>query len=160
MFATVTRRRRASAVRGLLLLALASCAAFLVWILLSPDPSLAFRTVTSVSSLLQRFGVPASLAGSAHLEFVLNVAMVVPLTFIAQLLWPRVGWERWTAYVLLLACAVELLQGLLLPQRAAQFVDVVANALGAATGAALAQLLLGMSSRATQKDAAARDASR
>ena len=151
MFAPVTRRRRASAVRGLLLLALACCAAFLVWILLSPDPSLAFRTVTSVSSLLQRLGVPASLAGSAHLEFVLNVAMVVPLTFIAQLLWPRFGWERWTAYVLVLACAVELLQGLLLPQRTAQFVDVVANALGAATGAALAQLLLAMSSRATPK---------
>jgi VanZ family protein len=41
-------------------------------------------------------------------------------------------------YAFVGSCAVELLQGLYLPPRSAQFVDVVANTLGGLVGAVFA----------------------
>ena len=48
---------------------------------------------------------------------------------------PRHHWANWVVYGFVLSCAVELVQGLVLPPRSAQFEDVVANTLGALVGA-------------------------
>jgi glycopeptide antibiotics resistance protein len=61
--------------------------------------------------------------------------MFAPLTVLTTLIWPRRSWTYWVAWAFVLSCAVELSQGLFLPARSAQFVDVVANTLGALAGA-------------------------
>ena len=68
--------------------------------------------------------------------------MVAPLPLLATLLWSPWTWERWTAYGYVLSGGVELIQGLLLQQRSAQFVDIVANTLGVLLGATTAQWIL------------------
>ncbi|MEP6817650.1 MAG: VanZ family protein, partial [Marmoricola sp.] len=108
---------------------------FLAWILLNPSPAVAGETVNHVASLLQRLGLPAALVAAGRVEFLLNAAMFAPLTMLTTLIWPRRSWTHWVAWAFVLSAAVELSQGLVLPSRSAQFVDVVANTLGALGGA-------------------------
>ena len=133
--------------RRRLLIGLVVYAAFLGWVVLWPSASAATGVVVHTADGLSDLGVPAGLASGGRVEFALNAAMVVPLTVFAVQLWPRWGWERWTAYAFVGSCAVELFQGLLLPMRSAQFADVVANTLGAGAGAVLGQLFLARSRR-------------
>lgn len=128
--------------RERLLLALGAYAALLAWILLWPSGSVATWVVVHTAQGLTDLGAPGSLVVGGRVEFALNAAMVVPLVLLAALLWPRWGWERWTAYAFVGSCAVELSQGLFLPLRSAQFDDVVANSLGAGVGAILGGLLV------------------
>lgn len=115
-----------------LLLGYATC---LGAVLMQYDPTVAIGVVTGVEGWLGRLGAPAALLAPGRVEFVLNAAMVVPVALLAGLAFPRRPWASWVVYGFVASCAVELVQGLYLPPRSAQFEDVVANTLGAVTGA-------------------------
>ena len=122
--------------RAALLAALAGYSAFLGWVLLWPSAAPATTVVRFVQGLaLRTHLVEPGLLPEARVEFILNVAMVVPLALLAVWWWPAWSWERWTAYGFLVSVSFELLQGLLLPDRTTQFVDVVANTSGVFLGA-------------------------
>jgi VanZ family protein len=74
----------------------------------------------------------------------MNAAIVAPLTFLASLSWPLWSWRDWTAVGFLGAVAVELTQGLLLPDRQAAFSDIVANTAGALVGAVVGALVVAL----------------
>lgn len=96
------------------------------------------RGVRSVlGSLLDRLaaaGAPGWI-DYAHLEFGANVVMFVPLGVLIALILPR--WEWWLAPIigLALSLAIELGQAVLLPERFATPLDVLANTIGATIGA-------------------------
>ena len=122
--------------RAALLAALAGYGAFLGWVLLWPSAAPAFTVLRFVRGLaLRTHLVDPGLLPEARVEFILNVVMVVPLVLLAVWCWPAWTWERWTAYGFLGSVSFELLQGLLLPDRTTQFVDVVANTSGVFLGA-------------------------
>jgi glycopeptide antibiotics resistance protein len=117
-------------------------AVVLAWILLWPSADIATWVVEHVAGALSGLGSSDGLVTGSRVEFALNALMVAPLLVLAALLWPRVGWERWTAYAFVASCTVELTQGLMLPMRSAQLADVVSNTLGAGAGAILGHLVL------------------
>ena len=117
------------------------------WILLWPSGAIAAATIEHVHRLLLAPGLLAGLITEGRVQFALNALMVAPVPLLATLLWPRWTWERWTAYGFVASGTVELIQGLLLQPRSAQFVDIVANTLGALLGAYLAQWILSMRAR-------------
>ena len=122
--------------RAALLAALAGYSAFLGWVLLWPSAAPATTVVRFVQGLAFRTHlVDPSLLPEPRVEFILNVIMVVPLPLLAAWWWPAWSWQRWTAYGFLGSVSFELLQGLLLPDRTTQFVDVVANTSGVFLGA-------------------------
>lgn len=114
---------------------------FLAVITLSPEPSVASAVVRWVTEAIRAVGAPPAVVIPARVEMVLNALMVVPAAFLASLVWPRLTWRDWTAAAFVLSVSVELTQGLALPDRSAQTVDVVANTAGALGGALLALLL-------------------
>ena len=120
-------------------LALGGYGAFLAVVLLWPRGSFPSGVVIHVIQALTRLGAPGILVAGNRVEFALNALMVVPLVWLAVLVWPRWGWERWTAYGFVASGLVELFQGVFLPARSAQMPDVVANTLGVMIGAAAAQ---------------------
>jgi hypothetical protein len=128
-------------VKPLLGAALLCYAAFLAVVLLSPSPVIASTAVTDTVRLVGHTGLPSALVTRSRTEFGLNALMVAPLVGGCALLWPRWSWRDWTALAFVAAGCVELGQGLFLPARSAQFVDVVANTLGALLGAATAAAL-------------------
>ncbi|HEX2893667.1 MAG TPA: VanZ family protein [Marmoricola sp.] len=140
--------------RRLLLVCLAAYALFLAWTVFWPTGRIAGSVVLHADDAALTLGVPARIIDPSRMEFALNAAMVAPLVVLAVLLWPRWGWERWTAYAFVASSAVELTQGLFLPMRSAQYVDVVANTCGAGLGAVLGRLLLAVRSRAVAEPAA------
>jgi VanZ family protein len=75
-------------------------------------------------------------------EFALNVLVVTPVPFLAGWAGARWSWERWTAYAFVAAVVVETIQGLVMPNRSAQFQDVAANTLGILLGSLLSLLFV------------------
>ncbi len=73
----------------------------------------------------------------ALIEMSANVALFLPLGVLAMMLFPRLTWTRTVLTALLVSGLIELLQALARPGRTANATDVLANALGAAMGAAL-----------------------
>jgi glycopeptide antibiotics resistance protein len=140
--AVVGGSTRSTQSRRRLQLAFGAYAALLAWILFWPSGDIASWVVAHATEAFLDLGSPGGVVTGARMEFALNAAMVVPLVALAVLLWPRLSWERWTAYAFVTSCAVELAQGLLLPMRSAQLADVVSNTLGAGVGAILGRLLL------------------
>lgn len=122
------------------MVALVLYALFLAFVTLSPSAGLQVAVVASSADVLS-LGLPDRLVTGSRVEMGLNALMVVPLTFLASLVLPRVRWQDWTAYGFLGACLVELVQGLALAGRSATFVDVVANTLGGAVGAVAGTVL-------------------
>jgi len=139
---TLVRGSASARGRRRLAIALGAYAAFLAWILFWPSGDIATWVVAQATESLLDLGSSSRLVTGTRMEFALNAAMVAPLVVLAVLLWPRLSWERWTAYAFLGSCAVELLQGLWLPMRSAQFADVVANTIGAGVGAVFGHLLV------------------
>lgn len=90
--------------------------------------------LTSVLDRLMAAGAP-SWVDYAHVEFGANIVMFVPLGVLIALLLPR--WEWWLAPIigLALSLAIEFGQALLLPERFATPLDVLANTAGATIGA-------------------------
>jgi VanZ like family len=107
-------------------------------VLMEYNPTVATDVVSRFGLWLASKGTPPVLTAPSRVEFLLNAAMFVPVAFLAAVTFPRHPWANWVVYGFVLSGAVELLQGLLLPPRSAQFEDVVANTLGALVGATVA----------------------
>jgi glycopeptide antibiotics resistance protein len=127
--------------RHLLVLLLVGYVVFLGWLLLNPSAAAPSATVRHVAAALRGLGLPPGLVSNGRVEFGLNAAMFAPLTMLTVLIWPRFAWTHWVAWAFVLSSAVEVCQALALPERSAQFVDVVANTLGALAGAWLMGLV-------------------
>jgi len=113
----------------------------LLYILLTPSAEVPTTSISWVAQRAARLGAPDWLLVPTRFEFVLNVLILIPATALGSVVWPRTNWRDWTAYGFVFAAGVELTQGLLLPARSAQFIDVVANGLGAFAGAVLVAFL-------------------
>lgn len=111
---------------------------YLVW---TPDPGLPSGAITRVVELATRLGVTVD---STHVEFALNIVMLVPLSLIGGLLFQRLRVTDWTAIGFGASLAIEVVQRLVLPTRSGSSRDIVANTLGSFLGAALLVLTLGI----------------
>ncbi|WP_167736032.1 VanZ family protein [Nocardioides sp. 503] len=138
-----TRDRTRRAARVLLLCYLA----VLLFALLTPSVDTPSSSVSWVGDVLDRLGAPDRLLVPSRVEFLCNVAILVPATGLAALIWAGRTWRDWTAYGFVFAGSVEVVQALLLDERSATYVDVVANALGALLGGASVGLARAWSSR-------------
>jgi glycopeptide antibiotics resistance protein len=124
--------RRSALVAGALL---AIYGIGLLFVLFSPSSTQQAAAVVWLGHVLSHLGAPDEFVVFSRLEVVMNAVIIAPVTFLATFVRPSYSWRDWTALGFCLACAVELLQGLLLPGRQASFSDVVANSLGALLGA-------------------------
>lgn len=115
---------------------------FLAWVLLQPSPASATGIVAHVSDALVARGLPETLVHPYRVEFVLNALMFAPLPFLGVGAFPRWSWTDWVAWAFVGSACAEVYQGLLLDNRSAQFVDIVANTAGALLGAVAAQVLI------------------
>jgi hypothetical protein len=123
------------ATRCRLLVALAAYSLLIAVALLAPTSGTQSSMAGWARDLGQAVGFSQELATQARAEFLCNALILVPVSALGSLVWPRTTWRDWTAYGFLAASAVELLQGALLGQRTASFTDVVANTLGCLAGA-------------------------
>ena len=96
--------------------------------------------IEKVLAVVHRNGVPEWF-GYNKLEFSANVAMFLPLGFLAALLLPARVW--WLALILCpaLSVAIELTQAVFLAARFATITDVISNSIGAVIGILIAVLL-------------------
>lgn len=117
---------------------------FLAAVLSEYNPAVATEVVSRVEVWLEGVGAPTVMTGPGRVEFLLNAAMFAPISCLAALTFPHHPWANWVVYGVVLSGAVELLQGLFLPPRSAQFVDIVANTLGALVGALAALPVCGV----------------
>lgn len=107
---------------------------FLLFVLLQPDASLANWVIERAHRATLRLPVPAALSERDRVEAMLNTLMFVPVGALSVVQWPRHPWANLVVYVFVMMLGVELFQGAFLPARSAQYVDVVANTLGALVG--------------------------
>ena len=117
-------------------------AVLLVVILFSPTNDVQSMLVRTVSDWLRTF-LPGHLVRGSRTEVALNAVIIAPLSLLGTLVLPRMRWQEWAAYGFLGSCTVELLQGLLLPERQASFSDIVANTAGALLGGLLGARAVG-----------------
>ncbi len=122
-------------------------AVFVAVVLTEYNPLVATDVVARFGSWLEGHGTPVTLTQPVRVEFFLNAAMFAPVAFLAALALPRHPRANWVVYGFVLSAGVELLQGLFLPPRSAQFEDVVANTLGALVGALVALPLVKVGTR-------------
>ena len=121
--------------RRALTYALVAYGAFLALVLLAPTSGTQSESASWLGDVARAVGVPDRFTTQPRIEFVCNALILMPLSALGSLVWPRTNWRDWTAYAFVIAGSVELLQGLLLSARTASFVDVVANTLGGLGGA-------------------------
>ncbi|WP_296604778.1 VanZ family protein [Nocardioides sp.] len=121
--------------RRTILLALTGYSAALAFILLVPWGAIPTSGASRTAELAARLGAPAWALEPARWEFACNALILMPVSMLGSLIWQRTTWKDWTAYAFVIAGTVELVQGLLLPERSATFADVVANTLGGLGGA-------------------------
>ncbi len=138
------RHRRA---RWALLVALAIELVGIAWLVLSPSSAAPDAVTVALSELLTRAGAPGVVADQAFIEFVLNVALFVPLGVTLALLLPQVRWWVWALMGLVMSAVIEGAQLLFLSARSATVWDVVANAAGLAIGALLVAAALQLARR-------------
>lgn len=117
-------------------------AAALLWVLLSPSAEVPIGVVGQVSETLRAWGLLPRSWGPAEVEVALNVLMFVPFGVAG---WAVRGgwWHPWSAAGcgVLVSVVVETVQGLLLDDRSASLIDVVANGVGAGLGGILGAVL-------------------
>jgi VanZ family protein len=122
--------------RGRLLeVAAAGVVVVMLALVLAPTPSAATTPVEGVHHVLRDAGAPHWLRYEPMWEAFFNVLLFVPLGVIGAVLLPRWPWWRWLFVGLALSGAIELTQGLFLPHRHGDVVDVITNTAGAALGA-------------------------
>jgi hypothetical protein len=127
--------------RRALSIALLTYSTFLAIVLLAPTSGTQSEGASWLGDLVTWLGVPERFVSRARVEFVANALILVPVSALGSLVWPRTTWRDWTAYAFVLAGAVELTQALLLPDRWAAFADVAANTLGGLGGAVIVALV-------------------
>lgn len=145
------------AVRRVLALVLVGYLAVLLFALLTPVGETPSSSVGWMEDRLRALGAPERLLLSGRVEFLANIAILVPATGLASLLWRKATWRDWTAYGFVFSGSIELFQGLFLAERSATYVDVVANTLGAAVGAIAAAVLVALHQRRLTMRAAGPD---
>ncbi len=115
------------------------CLAVVLWVTMSPTPINLGRedAIRKLLAVLHDNGVPLWF-GYSKLEFTANIVMFVPLGLLIGLALPQRG--VWLGLLLAPAfsAAIELAQALLLSQRTASVLDVVANSLGGWAGLLIA----------------------
>ena len=116
-------------------IALAAYLACLAFVLLAPSADVPSSSVMWLADTGTRLGLPEPLVVPSRVEFIANVLVLMPVSFLGSVLLPRLDWRAWTAYGFVLSGTVEMAQALLLPARSATFKDVVANTSGALVGA-------------------------
>lgn len=125
------------------------CAVVGVVALLQPDAAVASWVVAHVGGVLESAHAPDALLASGRVEALVNVALFVPPAFLATFALPGARWTDVVVAGFLGSVAVELAQGLLLPARTAEAIDVVTNTAGAVLGAGLASAIRVRRTRAT-----------
>ena len=110
--------------------------ATVAWIVFWPSADPATASVSWMTDLLLSAGAPAWVS-AAVVEFLANVALFLPLSFLGSLLIRGWSWQRWLVVGFCASAVIELGQLVLLPDRSARVVDLVANTLGALLGATL-----------------------
>lgn len=108
------------------------------FVLLQPQPAIASSGVTGIYDLVLNLGFSPTLATPARVEAVVNAALFAPPAALAVIAFPRLRWTDVATAGFIGSLIVELLQGMLLPDRSAQAIDVVANTLGAVIGSVTA----------------------
>ena len=131
--------------RRLMLGLLLGYSLFLAFVLLTPTSDVPSSGVARLTDLALDWGLPH--VTPVRVEFLCNVVLLVPFAVLGSLALPRWSWQDWTAWGFLLAGAVELTQGLVLPARDPSYADVVANTLGALLGAWLVVAVRYLASR-------------
>ena len=111
-------------------------------VLLEPSPTIASSVVAWCNETALAAGAPALLTAPGRVEAVINAALFAPLAVLALLTFPRLRWTDVVALGFICSLAVEVVQGLLLPNRSAQAMDVVANTSGVVLGAIVVQVTL------------------
>ena len=109
--------------------------------LFSPTSDVQSGLVDDLVRVLQMV-LPDAWITFTRVEVLMNVVIIAPLVFLCSMVWPRLSWQQWAAYGFLGAIAVELIQGILLPDRSASLTDIVANGTGAVVGALLRSWLV------------------
>ena len=107
--------------------------AVLAWIVFLPTADVASGSVHVIAALLQAAGFPPQITPTT-VEFATNVLLFMPASFLGRSFRPGWGWKQWFAVGLAGTLFIEVVQHLLLPDRSAQLMDVVANTLGAVLG--------------------------
>ena len=98
-----------------------------------PTAGHASGSVHGIWSALQVVGVPSWVTPKG-VEFVTNVLLFVPLSFLGHTFRPHWRWQGWFAAGLTGTVLIELGQALFLPGRSPAISDVTANTLGAVLG--------------------------
>ncbi len=119
----------------MLWVALAAYLAGLAVALLSPTSGVQSALVTHVCDFGVRLGLSPETATQGRGEFLCNALILMPVSMLGSAVWPRTNWRDWLAFSFVISGSVELAQGLLLPERSATYVDVLANTLGGLAGA-------------------------
>lgn len=140
------RARRSAAVL------LVGYSVLLVVALIAPTSTTQSSMVRAVVDALVRSGASASLVTFGRAEVVMNALIVAPVSFLGSIVGRRLSWRDWTALGFCFSVAVELVQGVLLPDRQASFSDIVANTMGALLGALVALVLRRRSSGCADRD--------
>lgn len=124
----------ASGVRGTAGLLLVAYTAAVAVVLLNADQELPTRVIAEAESALEARGAPGWLTAGARVQMALNALMFAPLAALASIAWPRWAWGNWVALAFIGSGSVEVFQAFALEPRSAEYVDVVANTLGALVG--------------------------
>ena len=119
----------------------------IAWLVLNPSPATPDGAVHSVSELLLDIGAPTWMASTTGWEYLLNVALFVPLGLQCALVWEAVWLEAWVIVGFLVSCGLEVTQYLWLDQRSATLTDVSSNTVGMFVGAAAGSVALGVLER-------------
>ncbi len=112
-----------------------------------PTAEIAIGSVLWVRAVLRSLGAPAWV-GLQLLEFFANMAMFAPLGLLGTVLVPGRSVWAWGAAGLCASLLIEAGQLVLLAGRSANGYDVLANALGALLGAAIASKVWSGANRA------------
>jgi glycopeptide antibiotics resistance protein len=130
----VIRSRRLA---GVLLAIYLLVVAFIVFL---PTAGIASGSVHAIWSALQAAGAPGWVTPDG-VEFVTNTLLFVPLSLLGHTFRPHWAWMRWLLAGLAGTLLIEAVQMVLLPDRSAALIDVIANTLGAVVGYAVVVLL-------------------
>jgi hypothetical protein len=108
--------------------------------LLGPSAAPASDLAEAAADAGRSLGLPESLSSAGRVEFVLNALAFAPIVALASVFLPALNWRDWTALGFLGSFAIEAAQ-VLMTDRSATYVDIVANTLGATLGAVVAESL-------------------
>jgi VanZ family protein len=109
--------------------------------LLAPTSSVQAGLVSDLVAVLGHLSPAHGLITFDRMEKVMNAVIIMPVSFLATLVFPRLRWQDCLAYAFIGSGGVELVQLLVLPGRQASFSDIVANTVGGLLGALVAVLV-------------------